>query len=61
MKSKFKELDMYGEQMALTYKGEATFKTTPGAIVSLLIMIAMAGFSIFKLSGSNLLSFINIW
>jgi hypothetical protein len=48
MKSKFKELDMYGEQMSFTYKGEPSFRTTPGAIVSLLIIICMGGFSLYK-------------
>ena len=50
MKSKFKELDMYGEKMSLTYKGEPSFKTLPGAIVSLLVMIVMCALSAYKLN-----------
>lgn len=48
MNSKFKELDIYGEQIGLTYRGESSFKTTPGAITSLLVLMAMFAFSIYK-------------
>ena len=48
MNSKFKELDIYGEQIGLTYKGESSFKTTPGAITSLLVLMIMFAFSIYR-------------
>ena len=48
LNSKFKELDIYGEQIGLTYRGENSFKTTPGAITSLLVLSTMVAFSIYK-------------
>ena len=36
-----KSFDLYGEQVQLTYKGNATFDTCCGGIVSLIFMIAM--------------------
>ena len=48
MNSKFKELDIYGEQIGLTYKGESSFKTTPGAVISLLVLMTMMAFTIYK-------------
>jgi hypothetical protein len=48
LNSKFKELDIYGEQIGLTYKGESSFKTTPGAIASLIVILCMFAFSIYK-------------
>lgn len=34
--------------MCLTYKGEGTFKTTPGAFVSLFVILAMLAYAIYK-------------
>ena len=49
LKSKFKELDFYGEQIALTYKGQSTYKTLPGAITTLMVLMAMTAFTIYRL------------
>ena len=50
LNSKFKEFDIYGEQIGLTYKGDSSFKTTPGAITSLLVLLCMVAFSIYRFS-----------
>ena len=44
LNSKFKEFDIYGEQIGLTYKGESTFKTTAGAVVSSAVLLVMLAF-----------------
>jgi hypothetical protein len=49
LKSKFKEFDLYGEQIGLTYKGQRTFKTTPGAIVSLSVISVLFAFTVYRL------------
>ncbi len=49
IKSKFKELDFYGEQVALTYKGENTYKTVPGAMITLIVLAAMLAFTTYRL------------
>lgn len=41
---------MYGEQIALTYKGEAKYKSVLGAIVTLLVIMIMMAFCTQKLS-----------
>ena len=46
LNSKFKEIDIYGEQIGLTYKGESSFKTTSGAVVSLIVLMTMVAFSL---------------
>ena len=38
MFKKYKSIDMYGKHIALTYKGEETFKTTVGALVSCIVI-----------------------
>ena len=48
LKSKFKEIDLYGEKVSLTYKGEQTFKTMPGAIVSVIVILVILAFSIYR-------------
>jgi len=48
LRSKFKEVDLYGEQVSLTYKGEQSFKTMPGAIVSVIVIIVILAFSIYR-------------
>ena len=44
-----KNCDFYGQQINLTYKGDNSFKTTPGAVVSILITALLLAFSIYKL------------
>ena len=56
MSSKLKGFDIYGEQINLTYKGEDSFKTMPGALVSILIitlLTAYSGYRIFVLLTRN--------
>ncbi len=48
MNSKLKSLDIYGQQINLTYKGDDTFKTTPGAVMSLIIIILLVGYASFR-------------
>ena len=48
MKSKFKELDFYGEQIALTYKGESSYKTIPGALVTLIVLFTLLAFTLYR-------------
>lgn len=49
LRLKFKGLDIYGQKIQLTYKGKNSFKTTPGAIVSLLVLMTMTAFLSSKL------------
>ena len=49
LKSKFKELDIYGEQISLTYKGESQFKTLPGAVTSLVVMLTLLAFATYRM------------
>ena len=49
LNSKFKEVDIYGEQIGLTYKGESSYKTSSGAIVSLIVLMTLFAFSMKQL------------
>jgi hypothetical protein len=40
-KQKFKVIDMFGSQINFTHKYKDTFKTTEGAVLTLLIYIAL--------------------
>lgn len=44
----FKTIDVYGEKISLTYKGEESFKTYPGAITSLLILSLVLLYGVFR-------------
>ena len=46
--SKFKEIDLYGHSVSLTYKGEQNYKTIPGAIMSLIVILTILAFSTYK-------------
>eukprot|EP00347_Sterkiella_histriomuscorum_P023757 403333491 len=46
--SKFKLIDIYGQQINLTYKGDDSFKTMPGAFASVLIIFMILAFSVFR-------------
>ena len=39
---------MYGEEIKLTYKGDDTFKTNLGAFFSLVLILMLAGYSLFR-------------
>mmetsp|Transcript_15267 Transcript_15267/g.11098 ORF Transcript_15267/g.11098 Transcript_15267/m.11098 type:complete len:135 (-) Transcript_15267:1302-1706(-) len=41
-------MDIYGEQVRLTYKGEDTFKTSVGSFVSLLLIFVLLSYGIFR-------------
>jgi len=46
--SKFKEIDLYGEQVSLTYKGDQSYKTIPGAFVSVVVLLTIIAFSTYR-------------
>ena len=48
MRNRFKGLDYFGQNVTFTYNGEDQFKTTFGAAVSLVLIIILTAFSIFK-------------
>ena len=39
---------MYGEQISLTYKGESQFKTLPGAMASLVVIVTLLAFATYR-------------
>lgn len=49
LNSKFKELDLYGEQISLTYKGENQYKTLPGAMASFLVLMTLLAFATYRM------------
>ena len=46
--SLFKDLDFYGEEIKLTYKGDDKYKTYPGAFMSLLLVLILLAYSIYR-------------
>ena len=58
-KSLFKSIDIYGEQIRLSYQGKNTFTTSPGAIVTLLVVAMTLAYGIYRayilmtLNGTN--------
>ena len=48
MKEKFKNLDFYGEGIHLTYKGVNKYKTSPGAVTSLIVIIVLTAYAGYK-------------
>lgn len=49
MKEKFRSLDIFGEDISLSYKGSSKFKTTPGAVASVIIISVLTGYALFRL------------
>jgi len=45
---KFKNLDIYGHQISLTYKGSDTFKTKLGALISVIVRTMLLAFASYK-------------
>lgn len=43
-----KKIDIYGQNIQLAYRGDEKFKTTPGAIVSLMVIAVMMAYTGFK-------------
>ena len=44
----FKNQDIYGQPINLNFNGEKTFKTVPGGLISILFMLLMLLYSVFK-------------
>ena len=42
-------MDVFGEEIKLTYKGRDTFTTFPGSLISLIIVIIVTAITAFKL------------
>ena len=40
--------DSYGQQISLTYKGDNSFKTLPGAFITILITIVVGFYGIYR-------------
>ena len=45
---KLKGLDIYGEQIKLTYKGDDTFKTNIGSIFSIILLMILGSYGVFR-------------
>lgn len=46
--SKMKSFDIYGEQVKLTYKGDDTFKTTIGSVVSSCLLFLLTAWTLYR-------------
>lgn len=57
MKSSFKSLDIYGEKVSLSYQGSDTYKTSPGAVVSLIVIGVVVAYAAYR--AYILVNFIN--
>ena len=49
MKERFKSVDLFGQQVGLTWQGDDQYKTSVGASLSWLIMLVMIAYTIFRL------------
>lgn len=43
-----KRLDIYGQAINLTYKGDLNFKTTPGAVMTILVFLMLLAYTTFR-------------
>ena len=43
-----KSIDIYGQQINLTYQGDESFKTIPGALTSVIIITIMLAYSAYR-------------
>eukprot|EP00347_Sterkiella_histriomuscorum_P008160 403346153 len=50
LKSKIRSIDMYGQPFQLTFKGEKTFKTMIGAVITMMVLVSMISYIGFKLN-----------
>ena len=48
-KDYFKKLDIYKQQINLTYKRDDSFRTTPGAFISLIVLLILLSFLVYRL------------
>ena len=46
----FKNIDIYGQKVQLTYKGNTNFTTNMGAVATLITVLALLSFTIRNLS-----------
>ena len=49
LKDKYKSVDMFGQSVGLTWNGEDTYKTIPGAVFSWGILIMLSIYAIYRL------------
>ena len=47
-RSKIKDQDLFGQQIPLNYDGEDTFKTLPGGIISILLLVFVLSYAFLK-------------
>ena len=50
MKKQFMQADMYGRHITLTYKGDDTYKTLYGAIITIFLCSFLLGYGLYKAS-----------
>jgi hypothetical protein len=43
-----KDIDIYGQTVKLTYKGDEEFKTYPGAAISLIVCLVLLAFATYR-------------
>ena len=48
MNGKIKEYDMFGQPIPINYAGEDTFKTLPGGMLSVVVLIMVISYMILK-------------
>jgi hypothetical protein len=44
-----KKMDMYGEKFSLTFRGDKNFRTYPGTIISICVLVTLISFISYKL------------
>ena len=49
MWNKCKEIDQFGEGISINYRGNNTYKTVPGAILSLISLVIVMGYGGYKI------------
>ncbi len=47
-KKAIRHLDLYAQPITLTYKGDSTFKTSYGGVVSLFVVVLLTAMAIYK-------------
>jgi hypothetical protein len=47
-KKGIKQIDIYGQDINLTYRGDQNFKTTPGAIVTIFVFIVLLSYAAYR-------------
>lgn len=44
----FKQIDIYGQEINLTYRGDQNFKTTPGAITTVFVFFVLLAYATYR-------------